>query len=74
MSEPDMALLRSDRAIVARRQINGEQGGATVACVVLADGEIIECGSGYYSEQRAALLAEAVNAFGPEKFNFGGRK
>lgn len=31
-------------AAVAHRQINGECGGATVFCIVLADGEIIDLG------------------------------
>lgn len=67
----DMALLRSDAAIACRRQINSEHGGATVHCVVLSDGLIIDCGADGYAEQRANLLAKAVNAFGPEQFAFG---
>lgn len=70
MSNPDMALLRSDMAIVAHRQINGEAGGATVFCIVLADGFIVDCGSDGYSERRAKLLAEAVNAGNPGAFRF----
>lgn len=69
-SGPDMELLRSPAAIVAHRQINGDYGGATVHCVVLADGFIIECGSDGYSEQRANRLAEAVNAGDPAAFDF----
>lgn len=65
-----MDLLRSPAAIVAHRQINSDVGGATVMCVVLADGFIIECGSGGYSARRAALLARAVNAYGPDRFEF----
>lgn len=38
----DFDELRSPKAILGIRQINGEQGGATVHCVVLADGFIIE--------------------------------
>lgn len=70
MGDPDINLLRSAQAIVARREINGECGGATVMCVVLADGFIIECGSGGYGERRAEALAAAVNATGPEIFDF----
>lgn len=66
----DMELLRSPAAIVCHRQINSEVGGATVACVVLADGFIIECGSDGYSEQRAIRLAEAINAGDPSVFDF----
>lgn len=58
-------------AIVAHRQIHSDAGGATVMCVVLADGFIVECGSDGYSEKRAKLLAEAVNSSGPEKFLMG---
>lgn len=64
-------LLRSDKAIVARRQVHSDCGGATIHCVVLADGALIECGSDGYAEDRARLLATAVNAFGPEQFAFG---
>ena len=71
--EPDMELLRSDKAIVARRQVHADCGGATVHCVVLADGALIECGSDGYAEDRAKLLAAAVNQFGPERFAFGRR-
>lgn len=67
----DMDTLRSPRALPGRRQVHGMNGGATVHCVVLADGEIIDCGSDGYAEDRARLLAAAVNAFGPEKFSFG---
>lgn len=71
MSEPDFELLRSSKAIACRRQVNGESGGATVHCVVLADGLIIDCGSDGYSQKRAKLLADAVNAFGSDLFAFG---
>jgi hypothetical protein len=64
----DWTELNSPRAIVAKREINGGQGGATVRCVVLADGFILECGSGRHSENRAILLAEIINASGPERF------
>lgn len=64
----DMDLLRSPTAIVARREIAGDYGSATVHCVVLADGFIIECGCDGYSKKRAALLAQAVNAFGSDNF------
>lgn len=70
MSPTDFEELRSPRAIIGLRQINGECGGATVHCVVLADGFIIECGSDGYAERRARLLAEAVNASKPEQFDF----
>jgi len=66
----DMDLLRSPKALVCHRQINGECGGATVHCVVLADGFIVECGSDGYAEKRAIRLAEAINANGPDLFDF----
>lgn len=65
----DFDLIRSQQAIVAHRQIHSDCGGATVFCVVLADGFIVECGSDGYSQKRAALLAEVVNASGPERFD-----
>ena len=67
----EWGLLRSDKAIVARRQVHADCGGATIHCVVLADGALIECGSDGYAEDRARLLAAAVNSFGPERFAFG---
>lgn len=66
----DFETLRSDKAIIGHRQINSEQGGATIQCVILADGFIVECGADYYAEKRAQLLAEAVNAFGADQFLF----
>jgi len=69
----DMELLRSDRAIPCRRQVHSDAGGATIHCVVLADGMIIECGSDGYAELRAAIIADAVNNHGPEKLAFGRR-
>jgi hypothetical protein len=71
MSKPDFELLRSSKAIACRRQVNGESGGATIHCVVLADGLIVDCGSDGYAEERAKILADAVNAFGPDRFAFG---
>lgn len=47
--------IRSLLALVAHRQIHSDAGGATVFCVVLADGFIVDCGSDGYSEKRATL-------------------
>jgi hypothetical protein len=69
-----LALLKSDKAIAATRTIAGDYGGATVHCVVLADGFILECGCDGYSPERAALLAETINAADPASFNFGKAK
>lgn len=66
----DITELQSPRAIVAQRQIHGEMGGATVICIVLADGFIVDCGSDGYAQRRAKLLADAVNAADPEAFDF----
>lgn len=68
----DMDELRSPKALVCHRQINGEGGGATVMCVVLADGFLIECGSDGYAQRRAELVAEAINARDPAAFDFRG--
>lgn len=64
----DFDLIRSPTAIACHRQVHGEMGGATVHCVVLADGFIVDCGSDGYALGRAHLLALAVNTFGPEGF------
>jgi hypothetical protein len=71
MPANDFDAIRSDKALIAHRQINCEHGGATVFCVVLADGFIVECGSDGYAQKRAAYLAEAVNAGDASKFAFG---
>ena len=70
MADTDMELLRSPKAIACHRQVHSDCGGATIHCVVLADGFIVECGSDGYAEKRAGLLADAVNASGPERFDF----
>lgn len=69
MSGTTYDIIKGPTALVAHRQIHSDCGGATVFCVVLADGFIVECGSDGYSQKRATLLAEAVNANGPEKFD-----
>lgn len=65
-----METLRSPKAIHCHRQVHSDCGGATIYCVVLADGFIVECGSDGYAERRAKLLAEVINASGPERFYF----
>lgn len=66
----DMELLRSPAAIVCHRQVHSDAGGATVHCVVLADGFIVECGYDGYAEGRAIRLAAAINAGDPAVFDF----
>lgn len=68
MTDSDLEDMRSDKAIVARRQVHSDVGGATIFCVVLADGFIVECGSDGYAERRAKLLASAVNETGAHRF------
>lgn len=64
-----MSVLSSDQALVCRREINGEQGGATVFCVLLSDGFLLECGSSSRAEARANTLAEIINAGGPDRLS-----
>lgn len=61
--------LRSDKALVCRREVTGESGGATVWLVLLSDGFLIECGTSFLSEQRARTLAEIINEAGPERLS-----
>lgn len=61
--------LNGPKALVCHREINSEAGGATVFCVVLADGFILDCGSSGYSERRAKALAAVINVAGPERFS-----
>lgn len=58
----DMSLLRSDRAIVGRSQHRTSDGVGDVHYVILADGYMLDCGSGYGSEDRAIILARIINA------------
>ena len=70
MDDQNWEEIQSDRAIVAHRQINSDAGGATVFCVVLADGFILECGSDGYAQKRAELLASVINQSDPAAFDF----
>lgn len=64
-----MARLSSPEALVCRREIAGPMGGSTVWTVLLADGFLLECGTGFLSEERAVALAEIINAGGPERLS-----
>lgn len=66
--------LCSPKALVCKREINCDQGGAVVFMVCLSDGFLIDCGSGAYAEKRAIELATVINANDPERFNFGKRR
>lgn len=61
--------LSSDKALVCWREINGEQGGATVYCVLAADGFLFECGSGGLAEARARTLADLINRGGADRLS-----
>lgn len=69
MTAHTMRELSSDKALVCRKEINGEQGGATVWHVLLSDGHLIDCGSSSLAHARAHVLAEIINAGGPEKLS-----
>lgn len=64
-----MAELRSDKALVCKKEINCEHGGATIWFVLLSDGFLLDCGS---NEQRAIVLATIINAGGPERLSRDG--
>lgn len=61
--------LQSNKAIVTHREINCDQGCATVYSVLLADGFLIETGSSGYSHIRACIMAEIINSSGPERLS-----
>lgn len=69
MSDTDFNDLKSDKALVAYRQVHSSAGGAVIPCVVLSDGFIIECGFDGYSGQRAKSIAKAINSYGAELFS-----
>ena len=56
--------LNSDKALVCKREINCDQGGATVHMVLLSDGFLLDCGAGLYAERRAKILASMINEAG----------
>lgn len=60
------AELSSDKALVCRREINSEQGNATVWMVLLSDGHLLDCG---LNERRAVTLATMINEAGPERLS-----
>ncbi|WP_158013908.1 hypothetical protein [Sphingomonas sanxanigenens] len=66
--------LASDKALVCRREINCDQGGAVVHMVLLADGFLIDCGSSGYGEKRAQILAEIINEVGPSRLSREGMR
>ena len=57
------------KAIVCRREVNGEQGGATVHMVMLADGFLIDCGSSGLAANRAKTIAAMLNEAGPGRLD-----
>lgn len=59
--------LSSDKALVCRREINCDHGGATVWMVLLSDGHLLDCGSSSLAEGRAHTLAAMINEAGPER-------
>lgn len=61
--------LRSDKALVCRRELNCEQGAATIWMVLLSDGHLIDCGSSGLAERRATVLASMINESGPERLS-----
>jgi len=62
----DWAELNSDKALVCRREINCEQGGATVHMFLLSDVFLVDCGN---SAKRAEILAAIINEAGPERLS-----
>lgn len=61
--------LNSDKALICRKEINSEVGGAIVWHVLLADGHLIDCGASRFGEVRARILAEIINEAGPERLS-----
>lgn len=59
--------LKSDKALVCKREINCEHGGATVWMVLLSDGHLVDCGSGKNAHGRACTMAQMLNEAGPER-------
>lgn len=61
----DFGELCSDKAIVCRREVNCEQGGAVIWMVCLADGFLLDCGSSSQAHERACRLAHIINEADP---------
>ena len=64
-----MEELRSDKALVCHKQHRADCGVGTVWFVLLSDGYLIDCGAEVYSEARANILADIINAGGPERLS-----
>lgn len=67
-------MIGSTAARICHRQINCETGGATVFSVRLADGFLLDCGSGGYAMSRARILAEIINEVGAERLSLEGMR
>lgn len=63
--------LNSDKALVCKREINSDQGNATVWMVLCSDGFLLDCG---LSEARAVTLARMINKSRPELLSKEGLK
>lgn len=61
-----MADLQSDKALVCKREINSDQGNATVWMVCLSDGFLLDCG---LNKRRAEIVAAIINESGPERLS-----
>jgi len=64
-----MADLNSDKALVCRKEVVTEAGPGTIWHVLLSDGHLIDCGTGYTAERRALTLATMINEVGPERLS-----
>ena len=61
--------LNSDKALVCHREINCEQGDATIYMVLLSDGFLLDCGK---DRRRAVILARTINRGRPELLSKAG--
>lgn len=61
--------LRSDKALVCHKEHRCDAGVGTAWLICLSDGYLIDCGTDRRSKARAHILAEIINAGGPEKLS-----
>ena len=65
----DFETLRSDKAIVCRKEHRTDHGVDDIVYVLLADGWLLDCGTGRVGTSRAEKLAAVINGSSPEQFS-----
>ena len=65
----DFKTLRSDKAIVCRKEHRTDNGVDDIVYVLLSDGYLLDCGTGPTGRIRAEKLAVIINSSSPDQFS-----